>query len=151
VQQTLLGVQWGDLDYLFVDLPPGTGDVHLTLVQSVAVTGAVIVSTPQDVGLTISMKTFRMFQETSVPILAIIENMSYYVCPHCGQHDDVFGHGGGRREAIRLHAPFLGEVPLFTEIRVCGDKGKPVVFAEPKSPPAQAFRRCAETLLKQFE
>ena len=99
LQQSLLGVNWGELDYLIVDLPPGTGDVHLTLVQTVPVTGAVIVSTPQDVGLQISMKTLRMFQQTKVPVLGIVENMSYYVCPHCGGRDDIFGHGGAKKAA----------------------------------------------------
>src|SRR5205814_6812646 len=99
-------VEWGELDYLIVDLPPGTGDVHLTLAQAVPITGAVIVSTPQDVGLRISMKTLRMFQQTRVPILGIVENMSYYICPHCNSQDHIFGHGGGRRAADELGLPF---------------------------------------------
>jgi ATP-binding protein involved in chromosome partitioning len=139
LQQTLLGVEWGDLDYLFVDLPPGTGDVHLTLVQSISVTGAVLVSTPQDVGLTISMKTYRMFVETKVPILGIIENMSYYVCPHCGEKDYIFGHGMVREAAERLEVPFLGEIPLDKAIREMSDRGSPVVTAQPESASARAF------------
>ncbi|PYR87363.1 MAG: ATP-binding protein, partial [Acidobacteria bacterium] len=110
LQQCLFDVEWGELDYLIVDLPPGTGDVHLTLAQAVPLTGAVIVSTPQDVGLRISMKTLRMFQQTRVPILGIVENMSYYICPHCNSQDYIFGQGGGRRAAEQLSIPFLGEI-----------------------------------------
>ncbi|OLD42000.1 MAG: hypothetical protein AUI83_20020, partial [Armatimonadetes bacterium 13_1_40CM_3_65_7] len=105
LQQCLFDVEWGELDYLMVDLPPGTGDVHLTLAQAVPLTGAVIVTTPQDVGLRISMKTLRMFQQTRVAILGIVENMSYYVCPHCNSQDYIFGHGGGRRAAEQLGLP----------------------------------------------
>src|SRR4029453_10493535 len=107
----------GELDYLGGGLPPGTGDAHLTLVQTVPVTGALIVSTPQDVGLQISMKTLRMFQQTKVPVLGIVENMSTYVCPHCGERDDLFGHGGAREAANRLGVPFLGEIPPRGAIR----------------------------------
>jgi ATP-binding protein involved in chromosome partitioning len=150
VQQSLLGVNWGELDYLVVDLPPGTGDVHLTLVQSVPVTGAVIVSTPQDVGLQISMKTFRMFQQTKVPILGIVENMSSYVCPHCGKHDDIFGHGGAVRAAEALGVPFLGEIPLDAAIRKHSDSGVPVVLAEPDSPSGRAFAEITGKLAQQI-
>jgi ATP-binding protein involved in chromosome partitioning len=150
VQEFTHAVNWGALDILLVDLPPGTGDVQLSLAQTIALDGGVVVTTPQDVALEVARRGIAMFEKVNVKLLGIIENMSYYVCPHCGQHDDVFGHGGGRREAARLHAPFLGEIPLFTDIRVCGDKGKPVVFAEPQSPPAQAYRRCAESLLNQL-
>ena len=139
LQQTLLGVEWGELDYLFVDLPPGTGDVHLTLVQSISVTGAVLVSTPQDVGLTISMKTYRMFVETKVPILGIIENMSYYICSHCGNKEDIFGHGIVREAATRLNIPFLGEIPLEKSIRQMSDQGSPIVVAAPDSSATKAF------------
>ena len=140
LQQCLLGVNWGDLDYLIVDLPPGTGDVHLTLVQTVTVTGAVIVSTPQDVGLQISMKTLRMFEQTKVPILGIVENMSYYVCPHCGGRDDIFGHGGAKAAAESMRIPFLGEIPLDKAIRRYADQGTPVSIAEPEAPSGVAFR-----------
>jgi ATP-binding protein involved in chromosome partitioning len=150
VQEFTHAVNWGALDILLVDLPPGTGDVQLSLAQTIALDGGVVVTTPQDVALEVARRGIAMFEKVNVKLLGIIENMSYYVCPHCGQHDDVFGHGGGRREAARLHAPFLGEIPLFTDIRVCGDKGHPVVFAEPQSPPALAYRHCAETLLKQI-
>ena len=121
LQQCLFDVEWGNLDYLIVDLPPGTGDIHLTLAQQVPLTGAVIVSTPQDVGLRISMKTLRMFQQTRVPILGIVENMSYYICPHCNSRDHIFGEGGARRAAAELEIPFLGEVPLDLAIRQQSD------------------------------
>src|SRR5437879_9444018 len=117
LQQCLFDVDWGELDYLMVDLPPGTGDVHLTLAQAVPLTGAVIVSTPQDVGLRISMKTLRMFQQTRVPILGLVDDRSYYIGPHCNARDHIFGHGGGRRAAEELGIPFLGEVPLDLVIR----------------------------------
>lgn len=149
LQQTLLGVEWGDLDYLFVDLPPGTGDVHLTLVQSVSVSGAVIVSTPQDVGLTISMKTYRMFVETKVPILGIIENMSYYVCPHCGERDDIFGHGGVAEASRRLEIPFLGELPLDRRLRENADSGRPLVLADPDCGTSKAFAEITRKLAAQ--
>jgi ATP-binding protein involved in chromosome partitioning len=149
LQQSLLSVRWGELDYLVVDLPPGTGDVHLTLVQSVPVTGAVIVSTPQDVGLQISMKTLRMFQQTKVPLLGIVENMSSYVCPHCGGRDEVFGHGGARAAATSLGVPFLGEVPLDRAIRRYADEGTPVVIAEPESLSGKAMSEIAGRLAQQ--
>jgi ATP-binding protein involved in chromosome partitioning len=149
LQQTLLGVDWGELDYLMIDLPPGTGDVHLTLVQTVALTGAVIVSTPQDVGLTISRKTLRMFQQTRVPLLGLVENMSYYVCPHCGQRDDIFGHGGAARASAELGLPFLGEIPLLSAIRRLADSGTPIVLAEPGSPASKAYREIAGKLAAQ--
>jgi ATP-binding protein involved in chromosome partitioning len=150
LQQSLLGVNWGELDYLVVDLPPGTGDVHLTLVQTVPVTGAVIVSTPQDVGLQISMKTLRMFQQTKVPVLGIIENMSYYVCPHCGGRDEIFGHGGATHAAESLGVPFLGEIPLDSAIRKHSDTGTPVVLAEPDSSSARAFAEITGKLAQQI-
>jgi ATP-binding protein involved in chromosome partitioning len=149
LQQTLLGVDWGELDYLFVDLPPGTGDVHLTLVQSVSVAGAVLVSTPQDVGLTISMKTYRMFVETKVPILGIIENMSYYVCPHCGERDDIFGHGMVADAATKLNIPFLGELPLDKKLREKADQGQPLVLSVPDSPTSKAFEVITQKLAAQ--
>src|SRR3954465_11482980 len=130
-QQCLFDTDWGELDYLIVDLPPGTGDVHLTLAQAVPLTGAVIVSTPQDVGLRISMKTLRMFQQTRVPILGIVENMSYYICPHCNSRDQIFGQGGGSRAAQELGIPFFGEVPLDVAIRKQADIGSPIVVAMP--------------------
>jgi ATP-binding protein involved in chromosome partitioning len=149
VQQCLLGVNWGELDYLIVDLPPGTGDVHLTLVQTVPVTGGVIVSTPQDVGLQISMKTLRMFQQTKVPLLGIVENMSYYVCPHCGGRDDLFGHGGAEAAAKAMDVPFLGAIPLDPAIRRASDEGTPVVVAEPESVSGKAMAEMAGLLARQ--
>ena len=149
LQQCLFDVEWGELDYLVVDLPPGTGDVHLTLAQAVPLTGAVIVSTPQDVGLRISMKTLRMFQQTRVPILGIVENMSYYVCPHCNSQDYIFGHGGGRRAAEELDIPFLGEVPLDLAIRTQSDIGQPIVIAQPDAPSARTLREIAERVAAQ--
>ncbi|PYS05975.1 MAG: hypothetical protein DMG12_05620 [Acidobacteria bacterium] len=150
LQQCLFDVDWGELDYLVVDLPPGTGDVHLTLAQAVPLTGAVIVSTPQDVGLRISMKTLRMFQQTRVPILGIIENMSYYICPHCNSQDHIFGHGGGRRAAEQLGIPFFGEVPLDLAIRTQSDIGSPIVLAQPNSPSGRTLREIAERVAAQI-
>jgi ATP-binding protein involved in chromosome partitioning len=150
LQQCLFDVEWGELDYLLVDLPPGTGDVHLTLSQAVPLTGAVIVSTPQDVGLRISMKTLRMFQQTRVPILGIVENMSYYVCPHCDSTDYIFGQGGGKRAAEQLGIPFLGEVPLDLAIRLQSDVGTPLVLAQPDAPSARCLRQIAERVAAQI-
>ncbi len=149
LQQCLFDVDWGELDYLIVDLPPGTGDVHLTLAQAVPLTGAVIVSTPQDVGLRISMKTLRMFQQTRVPILGIIENMSYYICPHCDSRDYIFGKGGGSRAAEQLDIPFLGEVPLDLAIRTQSDIGAPIVIAKPDAPSSRTLREIAEKVAAQ--
>ncbi len=143
IQQFALAVNWGELDVLVVDLPPGTGDAQLSLVQTIALDGGVIVTTPQDVALEVARRGIAMFEKVNVPILGIIENMSYYACPHCGKSDDIFGHGGGRREAERIEVPFLGEIPLFAEIRVAGDKGVPVVVAAPGSPAAESFRQAA--------
>jgi ATP-binding protein involved in chromosome partitioning len=149
LQQTLMGVEWGELDYLIVDLPPGTGDVHLTLVQSAPLTGGVIVTTPQDVGLTISRKTLRMFQQTRVPILGLIENMSYYLCSHCGTREEIFGHGGAARVGQELNIPFLGEIPLEKKIREHADHGTPIVVAEPESDTAAVYREIAGRLAAQ--
>src|SRR5437868_470594 len=149
LQQCLFDVEWGELDYLVVDLPPGTGDVHLTLAQAVPLTGAVIVSTPQDVGLRISMKTLRMFQQTRVPILGIVENMSYYICPHCNSQDHIFGQGGGSRAARELGIPFLGEVPLDLAIRTQSDAGVPIVIAQPQASSSKMLREIAEKVAAQ--
>ncbi|HEY3297575.1 MAG TPA: iron-sulfur cluster carrier protein ApbC [Armatimonadota bacterium] len=143
VQQLLYEVNWGELDYLIVDLPPGTGDAQLTLAQQVPVTGAVIVTTPQDVALADATKGVNMFREVRVPILGIIENMSYFVCPHCQERTELFSHGGGRKAAEKLNAPFLGEIPLDVEVREAGDRGVPLVLANPDSPQAEAFRTLA--------
>ena len=149
LQQCLFDVDWGQLDYLMVDLPPGTGDVHLTLAQAVPLTGSVIVSTPQDVGLRISMKTLRMFQQTRVPILGIVENMSYYICPHCDSRDYIFGQGGASRAAEQLGIPFLGEVPLDLAIRTQSDIGKPIVVDQPDAPSARTLREIAKKVAAQ--
>src|SRR5213592_1093368 len=149
LQQCLFDVEWGELDYMVVDLPPGTGDVHLTLAQAVPLTGAVIVSTPQDVGLRISMKTLRMFQQTRVPILGIVENMSYYICPHCNSRDHIFGQGGARRAAEELDVPFFGEVPLDLAIRQQSDIGSPIVVAQPDAPSSKVLREIAEKVAAQ--
>jgi len=149
LQQCLFDVDWGELDYLIVDLPPGTGDVHLTLAQQVPLTGAVIVSTPQDVGLRISLKTLRMFQQTRVPILGIVENMSYYICPHCDSRDYIFGEGGGKRAAAELGIPFFGEVPLDVAIRKQSDLGSPIVVAMPDAPSSKVLREIAQKVAQQ--
>lgn len=149
VRQFFQDVAWGELDYLVVDLPPGTGDVHLTLAQSVPMTGAVIVSTPQDVGLQISVKTLRMFEQTKVPILGIIENMAYYICGHCGAKDPIFGEGGARRAASEMGIPFLGEVPLDMAIRSQADLGTPIVVADPEAASSVVLRQISEQLAAQ--
>jgi len=149
VQQFLGGVLWGELDYLIIDLPPGTGDVQLSLCQSVPITGAVIVSTPQDVALNVAQKAIAMFKKLNAPILGIIENMSAYVCPHCGTRDEIFGSGGARKVAERLGLPFLGAIPLATPIRTSSDAGRPIVLSEPDSPAARAFIEAAEKMAAQ--
>lgn len=151
IQQFSLAVNWGELDVLIVDLPPGTGDAQLSLAQTIALDGGVIVTTPQDVALEVARRGIAMFEKVNVKILGIIENMSYYVCPHCGERDDIFSHGGGKQEAERMEVPFLGEIPLYADIRICGDKGVPIVVAEPNSEPAKAFLRCGETVLRLLE
>jgi len=148
VRHFLGNVLWGDLDYLIVDLPPGTGDVQLTLCQAIPLTGAAVVSTPQDVARKVAQKAIAMFTQLNTPVLGIIENMASYACPHCGARDDVFGAGGARRAAERLGVPFLGEIPLATEIRTSSDAGRPIVL-DPTSPFAQAYLRVAEKLAAQ--
>jgi ATP-binding protein involved in chromosome partitioning len=150
LEQCLFQVEWGDLDYLVVDLPPGTGDVHLTLVQSVPVTGGVIVSTPQDVGWKISLKTLRMFQQTNVAILGIVENMSYYICRHCGERESIFGSGGAAHASEDLGIPFLGEIPIDVQIRIQADEGTPIIAAAPDSPSAKAYKEILGHLAAQI-
>lgn len=146
VQQLLGDVNWGELDYLLIDLPPGTGDAQLTLSQAIPLTGAVIVATPQDVALEDVVRGIAMFQKVNVPILGVIENMSYYVCPHCHNRSEIFSHGGARREAQRFGVPFLGEVPLDVQVREGGDRGYPIVLADPDSPVAKAFLDLSQQL-----
>ncbi len=146
LQQLMGQVAWGELDVLVIDLPPGTGDVQLTLSQKYAITGALVVSTPQDVALIDARKAIDMFVKTRIPVIGIIENMSAYVCPNCGHEAHIFGHGGARAEAERLGVPFLGEIPLDLSIRLAGDSGTPVVAARPDSPEAQAFAAVARRL-----
>ncbi len=147
VQQFLGEVRWGELDYLLMDLPPGTGDIQLSLSQTIPLTGAVIVSTPQDLALAVASKAIAMFQKLNVPILGIVENMSYYVCPHCGKRAEVFGHGGARDAAKKLGFPFLGEVPLDANIRVQSDSGKPVALDETMG---KAFQEIAAALANEI-
>jgi ATP-binding protein involved in chromosome partitioning len=141
--QMLREVDWGSLDVLVVDMPPGTGDAQLTMAQQVPLKGAVIVSTPQDLALIDARRGIAMFRRVNVPVLGIVENMSTFICPHCGTRSDIFGHGGARHEAERLGVPFLGEVPLALAIREKSDAGSPVVASEPEGAHAQAFRSIA--------
>jgi ATP-binding protein involved in chromosome partitioning len=141
--QMLKDVAWGELDVLVVDMPPGTGDAQLTMAQQVPLAGAVIVSTPQDLALIDARKGLNMFKKVNVPVLGIVENMSTFLCPHCGERSDIFGHGGAKAEAERLGVPFLGEVPLTMAVRETSDAGKPVVATDPDSPVAAAYRQIA--------
>ncbi|MBM3517168.1 MAG: iron-sulfur cluster carrier protein ApbC [Alphaproteobacteria bacterium] len=143
IEQLLREVNWGELDVLVIDLPPGTGDAQLTLSQRVPLTGAVIVSTPQDVALLDVRKGIAMFERVNVPVLGIVENMSYFVCPHCSGRTDIFGHGGARATAAELGAPFLGEIPLRLVIRETSDAGTPIVVTAPDSEEAAAFMAIA--------
>jgi ATP-binding protein involved in chromosome partitioning len=147
--QFMYDVSWGELDYLIMDMPPGTGDIQLTTAQSVPLTGAVMVSTPQDVALLDAGKALMMFRKLNVPVLGIVENMSMFVCPHCAQPTDLFGHGGAQAAASRYGVPFLGEIPLHLRIREGGDSGRPVVADAPDSPEAQAFMHVARNLAAQ--
>ena len=144
IQQFLHDVLWGELDYLVVDLPPGTGDASISLAQLIPLSGVVIVSTPQDVALMDAQKSLAMFQKLAAPILGIVENMSYFICPHCQERVDIFGHGGAERAAERLGVPFLGRIPLNPAIRAGGDEGVPILRRDPTSPEATAFREVAE-------
>jgi ATP-binding protein involved in chromosome partitioning len=136
-------VNWGDLDIMVVDMPPGTGDAQLTMAQQVPLAGAVIVSTPQDIALLDARKGLNMFRKVDVPVLGIIENMSYFLCPHCGERSEIFSHGGARREAEKLGCEFLGELPLDMVIRETSDDGRPIVISDPASPHAAVYRAIA--------
>ena len=149
--QLLREVAWAPLDVLVVDMPPGTGDTQLTMAQNVPLTGAVIVSTPQDLALIDARRGVAMFEQVKVPLLGVIENMSYFLCPHCGGRTEIFAHAGARAEAERLGVPFLGEIPLDPEIRARSDDGKPVVSTLPDSPQAQAFLAIARQIVAGLE
>ncbi|MBA3441883.1 MAG: Mrp/NBP35 family ATP-binding protein, partial [Pyrinomonadaceae bacterium] len=148
VRQFLQDVRWGELDYLIVDMPPGTGDVQLSLAQLVPVQGAVLVTTPQEVALSDVRRAIRMFETVSVPVLGVVENMSYFVAPDTGTRYNIFGEGGGSRLADQYEVPFLGQIPLGLEVREGGDCGVPVVVSHPESPQAVAFRRVAEEVAR---
>ena len=147
LEQMMRDVDWGELDVLLCDLPPGTGDAQLTMAQRVPLTGAVIVSTPQDIALLDVTRGINMFQQVNVPIFGVVENMSYYVCPACGHRAEVFHHGGARETAQRLGVDFLGEIPLDLEIRTTSDSGRPIVVTQPESPHADSYRRIAAGLI----
>jgi len=148
--QMLREVDWGELDIMVVDMPPGTGDAQLTMAQQVPLKGAVIVSTPQDLALIDARRGISMFNRVNVPVLGIVENMSYFLCPECGTRSDIFGHGGARREAQRLGVPFLGEVPLHMDIRENSDAGLPVVATAPDGPHARTYRDIAARVRDQM-
>lgn len=139
VKKFLTDVDWGELDYLMIDMPPGTGDAQLTLVQTVPLTGAIIVTTPSELSLVDAEKGLEMYRSVHAPVLGIIENMTYFVCPHCGDRTDIFSHGGGREISQRLGVDFLGELPLDPTLRKVGDEGRPIVLSDPNSPVARAF------------
>jgi ATP-binding protein involved in chromosome partitioning len=149
IQQFLGDVRWGELDYLIMDLPPGTGDIQLSLSQTIPLTGAVIVSTPQDLALSVASKAITMFGKLNVPILGIIENMSYYVCPQCSHREEIFGHGGAREAAKQLGLPFLGEIPLDPLIRMQSDDGRPVALDD-STVYGKAFKEAAGALAAQI-
>src|SRR5205809_4745382 len=149
IQQFVMQVDWGQLDYLLVDLPPGTGDAQLSLCQTVPLDGGVIVTTPQEASLGVVRKGIAMFEKVNVPILGIVENMSYFTAPN-GERIEIFGHGGGQAEARRQKIPFLGEIPIYTEIRIGGDRGVPVVVERPDAPYGQPFIQVAEALRQRL-
>ena len=151
ITQMLREVEWGKLDVMVVDMPPGTGDAQLTMAQQVPLKGAVIVSTPQDLALIDARRGVAMFRRVNVPVLGIVENMSYFLCPNCGKRSDIFGHGGARKEAERQGVPFLGEVPLHMTIREKSDSGMPVVATEPDGPHAKIYREIAAKVLEQIK
>jgi ATP-binding protein involved in chromosome partitioning len=151
LEQLLQDVDWGKLDVLVVDLPPGTGDAQLTLSQRVRLSGAVIVTTPQDVALADAIKGVNMFRKVSVPVMGIVENMSFFQCPHCAERTDVFGHGGGRAQAEKMGVPFLAEIPLEPSIRSSGDEGRPVAATQETAATAEIFLRLADTVAASLQ
>ena len=150
LQQFLRDVDWGNLDYLVLDLPPGTGDAQLSISQMASITGAVIVTTPQEVSLIDARKGLQTFRQLKVPVLGIVENMSYFVCPKCGERTEIFSHGGARRAAEELGVPFLGEIPLDPRVVMGGDQGKPIVVLDPESPAARAYVEFAGRVAAQL-
>jgi ATP-binding protein involved in chromosome partitioning len=150
IQQFFREVRWDNVDYLVVDLPPGTGDVALSLSQTVPLSGSVLVTTPQTVSVADTRRAVRMYQKLNVPTLGLIENMSHFVCPSCTHESDIFGKGGGEALATEMGMPFLGRIPIYEPIRVGGDTGVPITVGEPNSPAAQAFRAAAERLAAQL-
>ncbi len=149
IKQFFHDVKWGELDYLVIDMPPGTGDVALSLSQTVPVAGAIVVTTPQEVSLADSRRAVRMYQKLNIPVLGLIENMSYFACPNCAYESDIFGRGGGERTAQAMEIPFLGRIPIYEPIRKGGDAGEPLVVGEPDSTAARAFFAAAEQLAAQ--
>jgi ATP-binding protein involved in chromosome partitioning len=146
IKQFLTDVEWGSLDYLIIDLPPGTGDAPLTMAQTIPVTGIIIVTTPQDVAMNVAVKALGMFSKLNVPIVGVIENMSYLQCPHCSEHINIFGKGGGQKISEKFGIPFLGEIPLSPQIMEGSDKGKPVIVSDPDSIQANALTKVAKTI-----
>ena len=151
LEQMMTDVEWGNLDLLLVDMPPGTGDAQLTMAQRVALAGSVIVSTPQDLALLDAKKGLNMFRKVEVPVLGIIENMSYFVCPHCNERSDIFTHGGAKTAATQLGVDFLGEVPIEMAIRECADSGQPIVALDPKSRQAKIYQIIADRLWDKID
>ncbi|MEE2699093.1 MAG: iron-sulfur cluster carrier protein ApbC [Pseudomonadota bacterium] len=151
LEQMLRDVNWGELDALIIDMPPGTGDAQLTMAQKVPLTGAIIVSTPQDIALLDARRGLNMFRKVDVPVLGLIENMSYFICPNCGERSDIFSHGGAKSEAERLGMDFLGEIPLHIRIRETSDGGNPIVVSEPNSEQAQAYCSIANMVWEGIE
>ena len=151
LQQMMRDINWGDLDTLIVDMPPGTGDVQLTMAQQVPLTGAVIVSTPQDIALADARRGLNMFRKVDVPVFGIVENMSYFSCPHCGERSEIFSHGGAREEAELLSMDFLGEIPLSIDIRETSDGGNPIVISQPDSEHASAYIKMADVVWEKTE
>ena len=151
LEQMMGQVEWGELDVMIVDMPPGTGDAQLTMAQRVTLAGAIVVSTPQDIALLDARRGVKMFERTRVPVLGLVENMSFFCCPNCGHRSEIFGHGGARAEADKLGIEFLGEIPLLLEIRSAADAGTPIVSSAPQSDAARAYRDVAARLQAKLE
>ena len=150
IQQFLQNVDWGELDYLIIDLPPGTGDVQMTLTQKAPISGAVVVTTPQEVSLIDAEKGVKMFFQVKVPVLGIVENMSYFICDGCDKKHFIFKNGGGKTMAERLNVPFINDIPLITNVAECGDAGTPIVIADPDSPASMAYKELAGKVAAQL-